>query len=270
VRLSPDGGRILTLGGNKLTIDDLADDSRTLLPVRLHKPGSFGIWKPDGSEIVYESLDRYLFRIAADGNSSPIPIGRFEGHRHPYSWIGTDQVVYAELGDLEFSIRSIGLSASEPEPEPVLVREDFSDGLGGIAVSPDGSTMAYTSFAPGPEHNEVWVQTLPDGSPRKVSGGRGLNPMWAPDGRVLFFLRPNAGGNTHILRVDFENDDYTRPRPPVLIHDTDQMWVDALPYDIAADGRILMIARGAGAPARSIKVVHNWFEELEALVPVGR
>ena len=39
-------------------------------------------------------------------------------------------------------------------------------------------------------------------------------------------------------------------------------------YDVAADGRFIMIKAPYEDEAREIQVVLNWFEELESLVPL--
>ena len=43
--------------------------------------------------------------------------------------------------------------------------------------------------------------------------------------------------------------------------------VSGRPYDVAPDGRFLMLKRASGARPEEITVVLNWFEELKRLVP---
>jgi hypothetical protein len=82
----------------------------------------------------------------------------------------------------------------------------------------------------------------------------------APDGRQMFAV-PVQSGKTLLAG-----------RPQVLFEPA--MLVSGggnRPYDIAPDGRFLLIRSGqaeaGGSPAPQIVVVQNWTEELKRLVP---
>lgn len=93
--------------------------------------------------------------------------------------------------------------------------------------------------------------------------------MWSPGGRELFYNDGNA-----IMRVPIEAaTSFSAGTPEVLFQEA-YFWgagPTGRPYDIAPDGRFLMVKEGAGttrAPAAQIVVVENWFEELEARAPI--
>jgi Tol biopolymer transport system component len=130
-------------------------------------------------------------------------------------------------------------------------------GIGNAEISPDGRWIAYAAGAPGAR--QVWVRPYPDVQTDRwrVSVGGGTSPRWSPDGRTIYYrngdsmmavgLRPGPG---------FSHDE------PVKLFDGDY-----LPdYDIARDGRFLMIKSPAAQPPpdNRIVVVLNWFADLKA------
>jgi Tol biopolymer transport system component len=63
--------------------------------------------------------------------------------------------------------------------------------------SPDGSMIAFTAFG------RIWVQSLPDGTPRRVSDADvgEYHPAWSPDGRSIAYVTwDDASGGT-IMRA---------------------------------------------------------------------
>ena len=66
---------------------------------------------------------------------------------------------------------------------------------GGISVSPDGRSVAYTATVNG--KTAIWAQPL-DGAARMLPGTEGGgNPFWSPDGKSVGFFT-----HTKLLRVD--------------------------------------------------------------------
>ena len=59
-----------------------------------------------------------------------------------------------------------------------------------VRFSPDGEWIAYTLGRIGPE--EIYVQPFPDGGARdQISKeGRGVAPVWSPDGRGSYYRSP--------------------------------------------------------------------------------
>jgi hypothetical protein len=63
--------------------------------------------------------------------------------------------------------------------------------------------------------------------------------------------------------------------PPQVLFEFDMFVAQGgRPYDIAPDGRFIIIRSGqaeaGGGTAPNMIVVQNWFEELKRLVPAGR
>jgi Tol biopolymer transport system component len=83
-----------------------------------------------------------------------------------------------------------GKAAGEPH---VIINSPYEDVE--PRVSPKGRWLAYTSDQSG--INEIYVRSLaPDGrvgDATRVSNGGGLRPVWARDGRELYYLAPITG-----------------------------------------------------------------------------
>ena len=246
-RLSPDGGRLALVVAGDLWVFDLQGDRP---PIRLtfdESSDAIGspLWTPDGAAIVYEG-DGSLYRVSADGGSPPEPIGP-AGHFHALAWSpGGDLIgvaISGESGDLvEFSLSP----AAEPR---ALVRTAANEGTA-AALSPDGQWLAYTSDATG--QREIWVRGYPEpGAPVRVSHDGGAEPMWASDGRTLYYLdgqtvmaatvATSAGFEIEAPVRRFAGDFRIYERPPS--------------YDVDADGRFVTTRSDADP---SISVLLNW------------
>jgi serine/threonine protein kinase len=225
-RFSPDGKRLAlsirngTSGGADLYLFDL--ERQTLS--RLTSTGkeaytvSYPVWTPDGKHIVVRQ---------------PAPAG------HSLAWYRADgageaQVVYesanslsayafsAEGKTLFFTEAATGtgndqwtlpLDVSDPEhpkagkPE-VFVQTPANET--GAVVSPNGKWVAYMSSESGAL--ETYVKPWPvSGGRWQVSAGGGQWPMWAPDGRALYF----TSLDNYIMVADVEGtgDAFTSSKP---------------------------------------------------------
>jgi eukaryotic-like serine/threonine-protein kinase len=104
-----------------------------------------------------------------------------------------------------------------------------------------------------------------------VSTGGGTRPLWARNGRELFYL----GGPGRMISVPIEPGlTFAAGKPKVASEGRYIGGGRVRSYDVSPDGRFLMIKdmRPAGdtsTPPQFI-IVQNWFEELKRLVPTKR
>lgn len=141
-------------------------------------------------------------------------------------------------------------------------------------VSPNGRYVAYQSNESG--RDQVYVRPFPrvnDGVWTVTTGG-GTRPAWAKNGRELFYLDPTTvltavpvqtSGTTLVFGNAEKLFDTLAGRTYSLAGRT----YSPRDYDVAADGRFLMIQREVLSdpkPAAMVVVV-NWFEELKRLLP---
>jgi hypothetical protein len=146
--------------------------------------------------------------------------------------------------------------------EPLLASASDEDHP---AFSPDGRFLAYAANDSG--RSEVYVQPFPGSGGRYlVSTHGGTGPIWSRDGRELFYAE-----GTRLMRVDVT----TAPRfaagaPSLVFESSEVVWERPRNYDVLADGSgFVVVRRGAATlAARSLRVVTDWFTELERLAPV--
>jgi Tol biopolymer transport system component len=134
-------------------------------------------------------------------------------------------------------------------------------------ISPDGHWMAYQSNESG--QYEVYVRPFPnvDQGRWQISSGGGTLPVWARNGRELFYTDQDG----FLVSVAVQTASTFSAGRPVKVSDNRNV-IGAHPYDISPDGqRFLMVKVGGGtdqtaAPPQLI-IVQNWQEELKRLVP---
>ena len=263
-RVSPDGARVAVAisdeeGWNVWT----SDVARGTLSILTPEPGNhrFPLWTTDGQRVVFSSRregSSGLFWKAADGGDAgePLLTGEAAPGSQPFDWSpdGNELLVsYDRNGD-------IGVLSMEGERpwQPLL---NSAAGESNPALSPDERWIAYHSDETG--QDEVYVEQFPDlGNREQVSTGGGREPVWSPDGRELFYRDPEG---SRMMVVPIETEPTLVLRSATVVFDGPYLG----DYDLAPDGRFLMIKQGDEASTSGqIIVVQNWLDALAQRVPV--
>ena len=270
-RLSPDGRRLAffditstreydvwILDLERGTVDKLTTDRG-----RDSEP----IWSPDSNRIAYHSGGQPggpgIFIRRADGAGS---VERLTTGTHiPVDWsVDGKWIAYTDYGDRGISIATVtGLMRVDIEGDHTP-RVLIKGGTG--RVSPTERWVATTSPTTGTD--EIYVLPFPDTSRgrTRISTDGGQHPVWAPDGKTLFYRR----GDT-VMGVAVGGDDpSTWPKAKMVFEGEYPYTVGPTHFDVARDGRLLMVkpvdTDGQGAP-KQLVVVQNWFEDLRRLAP---
>jgi serine/threonine-protein kinase len=147
-------------------------------------------------------------------------------------------------------------------------------------ISPDGRWIAYQSDESG--QVQIYVRPFPkvDSGRSQISPEGGTRPAWARSGRELFYLDANELLTSVSVQTTATTFSAGTPRKVLdrrYYAGSTTRGFDLRAYDVSADGqRFLMIKDTApadpksSAPAASMVVVLNWFEELKAKVPAAR
>ncbi|MGE5732241.1 MAG: protein kinase domain-containing protein, partial [Gemmatimonas sp.] len=258
-RYSPDGKRLAVAITSGATSDVWVYDFATRSFQRLSSGGSVNErpeWSSDGARVLYRS-DR--------------------SRRSAIWWQPIDQSAPASalLADSKFNFFEAVMS---PDGRYLVFQVDTSGGSIGYRmlegdtslkaltgsraselmprVSPDGHWVAFVSAESG--MSPVVVQPFPGPGPRiQISSGGGFEPVWAPDGRRLYY-RSNGHfvvasiATTPKFRVtstaNFMDDNY---RPFGAPHAN---------YDVSPDGKKLLVVKGE---TPRLVVVHNWWSEVQ-------
>ncbi|MCH7805236.1 MAG: serine/threonine-protein kinase [Acidobacteria bacterium] len=268
-QLSPDGARLaitVTDSGNR---DVWIYDLRRNTPTRLTFEPAFDftpVWTPDGQRVVFRSSreggQNNLFWKAADGTGQVERLTRSPNGQQPSSFSpdGKRLVFVEQSPETGFDLHVLSMEG-EPTSQPLL-QTPFTENR--PVLSPDGHWIAYQSNESG--QAEVYVRPFPNVEEGKwrISREGGFSPLWAPNGRELFYRSGDA-----MIGVTVETDPTFRAGSPKVLF-TGEYY--GLSYDISPDGQRFLLIKEAEqteetATRTELIIVQNWFEELKRLVP---
>ncbi|MFY9527600.1 MAG: hypothetical protein WAR24_01705, partial [Candidatus Acidiferrales bacterium] len=138
--------------------------------------------------------------------------------------------------------------------------------------SPDGHWIAYTSEESGGQ--EVYVQPFPGpGGKWQVSTEGGARPVWARNGRELFYLMPSTPSEIMSVEISIQPGfNASTPRSVADVPTELPVRFGNGRYDVSADGQRFLFTKASeeNAPPGEVRVVLNWSEELKRLAPTGK
>ena len=273
VAVSPDGGRLAA------TIESSEDRSaiwvydlvrHTL--VRLTADGELAFrpeWTPDGSRVLFSSDhgskngQRNLFAKRADASDSMHLIVASPRHAQEISWSTRGSMLAFrdgfDDGRTKRDIYALPIGDTTRRAVVATKADEFNP-----AVSPDGRWLAFASDESG--RNEVYVTRFPDGGARQqVSTDGGSSPVWAHDGRSLYFRSVKG----MIIATDV---DLAKPSPAGASHalfDASRYYFDAngRSFDMTPSGAFLFVKP---PPRASMSVVVDWWAEASATLARAR
>jgi hypothetical protein len=133
------------------------------------------------------------------------------------------------------------------EPRP-LVASRF--GEGGSTFSPDGGWLSYESYESG--RYEVYVQPHPGPGGRvQVSTQGGEGPIWAADGRELFYRNGDA-----LLAVAIETKPALKAGSPRVLFEGPYL-LSGQDFDVSPSGDRFYLIQEGPAPTE-IRVIQDW------------
>jgi Tol biopolymer transport system component len=247
-RISPDGRSLALVVARELWKYDV--DGRP--PVKLTFDGALSpIWSRDGQRIAYEGGGT-LRAVAADGSGKPEDVAP-KGHFHPHAFTpDSREIVAVQLS--EGGGRGSLVRIGSPQAAPVAIAE------GGLsaALSPDGRWLAYLAETTGTP--EIWVRPYPGpGPPIRVSPDGGSEPVWAKNGRELYYLQ-----DKFMMAVVVDTANGFNFKPAARLFETSHVRSNQPPsYDVTPDGRFVVL-KPHTTPDEPITVIFNWTEMLDS------
>jgi len=274
-RISPDGRQVameIESPAHNLFTYDLARGvlTQVTLDAGSHRP----VWSPDGKRLTFSTprTGRYIMWSIPADRSGPeerlTSIGF--GHRAS-SWSPDGRVLAFDDNDADSGAGDVGVLEMDRDRKPrPFAATRFAEGS--PKFSPDSRWIAYSSNESG--RNEIYAQAYPGPGPKlQISIGGGTDPVWARNGKELFYrngdnmmvveirLQPSlAPGKPRVL--------WTGPYARGLSSQCSPAGATNSNYDVTPDGqRFLMIQEEEDALiATQINVVPNWPEELKRQV----
>jgi eukaryotic-like serine/threonine-protein kinase len=272
-RLSPDGLRValqIIDQENDIWIWDLTRHTLTRLTF---DPASdtLPVWTPDGTRIVFNSTRagvQNLYRQAADGTGSVERLTTTGNPQFPFSITpdGTRLLLGEVAPSTGADVRQLVLTG-EHKTE-LLVQNSFPEFS--PKISPDGRWVAYQSNESG--QFQIYVRPFPavDRGRWQLSTSGGTRPVWARNGRELFYL--DASSLLTAVSIDSSGSTLHAGNPTTVLDRPYYSGFNLDAYDVSLDGqRFLMIKEPPNANQQStpvpINVVLNWTEELKQRLP---
>jgi len=284
-RFSPDGRRLALRAGSKgndIFVYDLEREAMARLTFdgRSENP----VWSPDGAHIAFETntaAGSAIMWTRSDGAGEPQKLVEGPNRVAGYSFSPDGRrLAYFEVNpDTGYDIWTLPLDIADPnspkpgKPEPFL-RTPF-DELSPV-FSPDGRWIAYRSTESGA--SEIYVRPAPrdasgsapaSGGKWQISTGGGIFPLWAKDGRELFY----EAADYRIMVVDYTvSGDSFVPGKPRLWSETQILNVGRLNLDLAPDGKrfaVFPMPENAELGKGSVHVTFllNFLDDLKRRMP---
>ena len=236
---SPTEDRIAFVRGRDVTLFDAAAGRETDLGTVAADEDSEGyavhslVWSPDGTRIAYDgrpgSGSVYAIDVGTGEHTLlvPKPSGTGEikdidwspdGAHLALSYLDASYIANhrAELGPIAYKAKALYLANADGSNVRFLDRVVASEwsvwipgmsvgtgpSAGAVAWSPDGTRLAYTTFA-GAEHRNIQVWTVSaNGSDPSMVASRccvadGGGPVWSPEGSQIAFETEAEGDTPH-------------------------------------------------------------------------
>jgi len=257
-RLSPNGRFIAVQESNEIWVYDSERGTRSRLT---STGGTDPLWTPDGQRVVFATGGGGLFWTPADGSGEPELLFRSENTVSGHSWspdgsvLAFYQVTPASARDI-WMLKRTGtgfeaeafLATGWNERSPVF--------------SPDGRWLAYTSDESG--RDEIYVRPYPGpGGKWPISRSGGREPVWSASGSELYYRQ---GANIISVAVQ-TNGGIVAGEPRVMVagdYGAEYTSSGSQTYEVTTDGeRFLVIQSVDRGGANGIRVVLNWFDELQ-------
>ena len=270
-RISPDGKRLAVgiEGAQRgVWLYDLAQRTLTWLTPTVLLP--FPIWTPDGKHVTFTSTPGNgvnLFWIPADGGAPVERLTTGENNQNTNSWSPDGrELAFTESGPATGSDIWVLDLDKERKARP-FVQTKANEG--GAVFSPDGRWLAYESDESGQE--EIYVRPFPEAEGKwQISTGGGTQPMWAWNGRELFYRNGDKMMSSSVETTTM----FTAAKPKLLFEGLYEKGSNPFfaNYDVARDDqRFLMITQSEQEKLPTeFNVVVNWSDELSRMAPSGK
>jgi Tol biopolymer transport system component len=260
VTLSPDGRHVAltrrTPANNNLWLMETASGQLERLTFGPNEDET-AVWSADGRTVAYASTRENgatsVYTKSVEDRSDPKLVYTARTHGHLSSWSPDGRWLLFNSGFVGARVeggKMLALGIDGQDSLAVPAAPSVTEGSG--QFSPDGRWIAFTSDQTG--RSEVYVISFPQlTGKRQVSIEGGTIPRWAPDGSTLFYQQ---GRRLMAVPVSL--------RPSLSLGTARTLFeADFLSFEVAPDGRFLLLTPNPEANRAEIHVVLNWFKELK-------
>jgi len=266
-RVSPDGKKILASKDDPLThsgdlwIIDTAQ--KTAIAITHDSPfgGVAGVWSPDGKRVALAGAFgqapgvRKFFIQASDGSRIPLRSLDLRNDYLPMDWSSDGAALLYWESDNQNQVGHYSIYPLAANAKPYPLFEKSTSNVPDARFSPDGKWIAFSSDQSG--RSEVYVAPFgTSGRAVQISTKGGQNVRWMPDGKHLLYLAADYRVVSTALKLG-ENAQAVEQHslfqlPPTRTEN------GALAFEIAPDGKRLLLASPVARASAPITVLVNW------------
>jgi hypothetical protein len=239
-RISPDGRRVayddVTPDGRDVWI--FTEATKDVTRATFHLDGHDVAWSPDGRGLFYLAgnggkLD--IFRTQLGSTTAPKPLGIRAELSYTGTPLGGGGFLTTVPGASGRGLDVVRVSADSATIDTILATtadESF------VVPSPDGRWFAYASDHSG--RPEVYIRAIRGSDVQiQVSQDGASEPVWARDGREIFYRKPTASG-AELMSATLDLGAEPRVVKRVALFDVSG-------FDVSPDGNWFVFARRAGS-----------------------
>ena len=230
------------------------------------------VWSPDGHRISFSAQregSENIYWQAADGTGAAERLTNGPRVQRPLSFTPDGlRLLFHEPDTAPHDLGVVNLTGDRRADLLLHGPQDEANGN----LSPDGRWLAYESDES--KQSEIYVRPFPnvDGGRWQVSTGGGTRPLWARNGRELFYWVGQQGAASgRVMAVPIQSGAPFLSGTPQAVVDGSYLAPQAgRSYDVSPDGKRFLVIKDAtpasSSPAQLV-VVLNWQEELKKLAP---
>jgi hypothetical protein len=272
-RVSPDGRSIAFHMQDQANDVWTFDAERDLLTRLTFEPGEdeTPVFSPDGRWLAFSAKrgeKRHVFRRRSDGSGPEEDLYSCAEHVHVTDWAPDGGSLLVDVFGAETRVDVMRLTLGDGSALKPYLATRFDESSG--RISPDGRWVAYRSNESG--RDEIYVQPFPAGGAKlQVSTEGGTQPVWARDGRTLYYRSATDLMAARVMpgeRIAFQP-------PQALFKDRFQRPQGAghTSFDVFPDGSLLLLE--AAEPRRESPAAHalvaafHWVENLDLSKPAA-
>jgi serine/threonine-protein kinase len=261
--------------GYNISVWDLGRQTLTRLTDG-HSIDRSPVWTPDNARIIFTSAPDGVGNLywQAANNTGAVERLTMSPDLQASTSISPDGTRLVFTGNINTSGDILMMTMDGKRRTEPLIHTKYRET--NAEISPNGRWIAYESDESGT--NQVYVRPFPnvDGGHWQISTGGGSRPLWARNGRELFYL-DDAANRLMVVPVQTGGQTFTGGNP-VKVFDNRIVsnWTAERSFDISPDGQRFLVIKdikdnatndqSSTATPASMVVVLNWLEELKQRV----